>query len=47
MFRKLFWISVFILFVLPWAWLPLGLNLYKEETDLPKWVKYVIKQIRK
>ena len=32
----LFWELVFVLFVLPWAWLPIALEL-----DLPEWAMWV------
>ena len=36
----LFWVFIFVLFILPWAWFPIVLGLW--ENDEPKWVRWVI-----
>ena len=36
----LFWQFIFVLFILPWAWFPIVLDLW--ENDEPKWVRWVV-----
>lgn len=42
---KYFWMVFFALFILPWAWFPIVLELW--ENDEPKWVRWVIEQTQK
>ena len=37
--EMIFWEIVFMLFVFPWIWIPLGL--YDVDWEGPKWVRYV------
>lgn len=38
----LFWEFVFVLFILPWAWFPIVLDLWGN--DEPKWVRWIMNQ---
>lgn len=38
----LFWEFVFALFILPWAWLPIVLELWEDNE--PQWVRWVMNQ---
>lgn len=38
----LFWEFVFVLFILPWAWFPIVLDLWGN--DEPRWVRWIMSQ---
>ena len=37
----LFWEVIFVLFILPWAWFPMALDLWDDNTE-PKWVRWIM-----
>ena len=40
----IFWEIVFVVFILPWAWLPIVLELWNDDESEPRWVRWIINQ---